>query len=50
MSVMSRDLSGKTAFVTGASAGIGKATVAALVECGAEIIATGRRQDALDAA
>ena len=46
---MSRDLSGKTALVTGASAGIGKATVAALVECGARIIATGRRQDALDA-
>ena len=47
--VVSRDLSGKTALVTGASAGIGKATVAALIEHGAKIIATGRRQEALDA-
>jgi NADP-dependent 3-hydroxy acid dehydrogenase YdfG len=46
---MSRDLSGKTALVTGASAGIGKATVAALIERGANIIATGRREDALAA-
>lgn len=45
---MTRNLSGKTALVTGASAGIGRATVAALVDCGANVIATGRRQDALD--
>ena len=47
--VMSRDLFGKTALVTGASAGIGRATVSALIECGAKIIATGRRRGALDA-
>jgi NADP-dependent 3-hydroxy acid dehydrogenase YdfG len=41
-------LSGKTALVTGASAGIGRATAAALVKAGAKVIATGRRQDALD--
>jgi NADP-dependent 3-hydroxy acid dehydrogenase YdfG len=34
--------------VTGASAGIGRATVAALVDRGANVIATGRRRDALD--
>jgi NADP-dependent 3-hydroxy acid dehydrogenase YdfG len=45
---MTRKLSGKTALVTGASAGIGKATVAALVDHGANVIATGRRRDALD--
>ena len=46
---MARNLSGKTALVTGASAGIGRATVATLVEHGANVIATGRRQDALEA-
>lgn len=46
---MKNDLSGKSALVTGASAGIGKATVAALVGAGASVLATGRRQDALDA-
>ena len=45
---MTRNLSGKTALVTGASAGIGRATVAALVDRGANVIATGRRRDALD--
>lgn len=45
---MTRNLSGKTALVTGASAGIGRATVAALVDHGANVIATGRRRDALD--
>jgi NADP-dependent 3-hydroxy acid dehydrogenase YdfG len=46
---MSRNLSGQSVLVTGASAGIGKATVAALVAAGATVLATGRRQDALDA-
>ena len=46
---MTRDLSGKTALVTGASAGIGRATVATLLGHGANVIATGRRQDALEA-
>jgi 3-hydroxy acid dehydrogenase/malonic semialdehyde reductase len=41
-------LIGKSALVTGASAGIGKATVMALVQSGAKVIATGRRQSALD--
>ena len=35
--------------VTGASAGIGKATAIALTQLGAKVIATGRRQTALDA-
>ena len=42
-------LAGKTVLVTGASAGIGKATAIALVQSGAKIIATGRRQAGLDA-
>ena len=46
---MARNLSGKTALVTGASAGIGRATVATLIGHGANVIATGRRQDALEA-
>jgi len=36
-------LSGKTVLVTGASAGIGRATVMALAQAGAKILATGRR-------
>lgn len=39
----------KTAFVTGATAGIGEATVRALVENGWRCIATGRRAERLDA-
>jgi NADP-dependent 3-hydroxy acid dehydrogenase YdfG len=46
---MSRNLSGQSVLVTGASAGIGKATVAALVAAGANVIATSRRKDLLDA-
>lgn len=46
---MSKSLVGKSALVTGASAGIGKATVDALVGAGVTVIATGRRGDALDA-
>lgn len=40
---------GKTALVTGASAGIGRAIVTNLVEHGFSVIATGRREFALDA-
>ncbi len=39
----------KTAFVTGATAGIGKATVRALVDKGWRCVATGRRKERLDA-
>ena len=46
---MSETLSGKLALVTGASAGIGRATVLALVEAGARVLATGRRKAELDA-
>ncbi len=46
---MSETLSGQSVLVTGARAGIGKATVAALVAAGARVLATGRRRDALDA-
>jgi len=41
-------LSGKTVLVTGASAGIGRASAIALAEAGAKIIATGRRKAELD--
>jgi 3-hydroxy acid dehydrogenase / malonic semialdehyde reductase len=46
---MSGKLSGRSVLVTGASAGIGKATVDALVAAGATVLATGRRQAGLDA-
>jgi NADP-dependent 3-hydroxy acid dehydrogenase YdfG len=46
---MSMPLSGKAALVTGASAGIGRATAIALAQAGAKIIATGRRKAELDA-
>lgn len=42
-------LSGRTALVTGASAGIGAAMVRALVRAGCRVAATARRQDRLDA-
>src|SRR6516225_1240649 len=42
-------LSGKSALVTGASAGIGRATALALAQAGAKIIATGRRKPELEA-
>ena len=46
---MNTPLAGKAVLVTGASAGIGKATAIALTQLGAKVIATGRRQTALDA-
>jgi NADP-dependent 3-hydroxy acid dehydrogenase YdfG len=46
---MSPPLSGKVALVTGASAGIGRASATALAQAGAKIIATGRRKGELDA-
>src|SRR5229473_1201127 len=45
---MSTPLSGKAVLVTGASAGIGRATAIALAQAGAKIIATGRRKLELD--
>jgi NAD(P)-dependent dehydrogenase (short-subunit alcohol dehydrogenase family) len=39
---------GRTALVTGASRGIGKATAFALVEQGANVVLSSRKQDALD--
>ncbi len=43
------NLNGRTVLVTGASGGIGGATVRRLVEAGAEVIASGRSTEALDA-
>lgn len=40
-------LSGKSALVTGASAGIGRASAVALAQAGAKVIATGRRKPEL---
>jgi NADP-dependent 3-hydroxy acid dehydrogenase YdfG len=46
---MSQNLSGQLVLVTGASAGIGKASVIALANAGATVLATGRREGELDA-
>ncbi len=43
------NLQGQTILITGASAGIGRATAVQLAQQGAHIIALGRRQDALEA-
>ncbi len=43
-------LEGKTALVTGATAGIGLAVAQRFVAEGAHVFITGRRQEALDAA
>jgi NADP-dependent 3-hydroxy acid dehydrogenase YdfG len=45
---MAGPLTGKTALVTGASAGIGRATALALAKAGAKLIATGRRLPELE--
>lgn len=42
------DFSGKRVLVTGAGKGIGRATVKALVKCGAQVIALSRTQEDLD--
>ena len=46
---MTSRVEGKVAFVTGATAGIGEATVRALVASGWRCVATGRRKERLDA-
>ena len=46
---MAYDLSGRVALVTGATSGFGAACAEALLRAGAKVIATGRRQDRLQA-
>lgn len=46
---MSKPLSGKTAIVTGASAGIGRAVALTLAQAGAAVVVSARRGDRLDA-
>ena len=43
------DLSGRTALVTGASAGLGARFAKVLAACGAKVACTARRKDKLDA-
>ncbi len=47
---MQIDLTGKTALVTGSTAGIGKAIAAGLVIAGADVVLNGRRQETVDRA
>jgi 3-oxoacyl-[acyl-carrier protein] reductase len=47
---MTSNLSGRTAIVTGASRGIGLAIAQRLVDAGARVVLTARKQDALDEA
>ena len=43
------DLTGKTAIITGSSRGIGKAIAERMVEHGANVVISSRKQDACDA-
>ena len=45
---MAAKLTGKVALITGASAGIGQACARALIQEGARLVLTGRRQERLD--
>jgi NADP-dependent 3-hydroxy acid dehydrogenase YdfG len=45
---MNKPLSGKTAIITGASSGIGRATALTLVRAGAAVAIQARRKDRLD--
>jgi NAD(P)-dependent dehydrogenase (short-subunit alcohol dehydrogenase family) len=44
------DLTGRVALVTGGTRGLGRATVRALAEAGADVVVSSRKQDACDAA
>ncbi len=46
----SKDLSGQTAIVTGGTYGVGRATVAHLLKCGARVVLTSRWQEKAEAA
>ncbi len=43
------DLSGRTAVVVGGTSGIGRALALGLADAGADVVATGRRADAVEA-